>query len=319
MNRNAILVVVGVIAIGAIGFAVFQSIKNARENKENQIMTRGGKIAIALFSLAVIGTASYFIIKKRKENSNSSSNDSNESNESVNNAPSNNVNSNSNVSSLKKTPFTNKTQGDVFRMWVNANYSDYAKKIDLDRLGSYDNSNIRQAWEKYGKEFEKDEPQWKSLKGNGVPKEILDIYNKRKNKGSLNYSGDNGQVTWVIETNTINTIDGENQSGWYWKLFNSWTFNLYSYKNFFQQDIYFFPSTNKLVYNGNAKKSDGKWYPYKRTFTGTDYYNVAYKLMEDYRKFRKSSSSNFSGDANLQDDLEYTSRTKLGLDLNIID
>jgi preprotein translocase subunit Sss1 len=33
MKRNAILVVVGVIAIGAIGFAVFKSIKNARENK----------------------------------------------------------------------------------------------------------------------------------------------------------------------------------------------------------------------------------------------------------------------------------------------
>lgn len=33
MKRNAILVVVGVIAIGAIGYAVMQSVKNAREEK----------------------------------------------------------------------------------------------------------------------------------------------------------------------------------------------------------------------------------------------------------------------------------------------
>jgi uncharacterized membrane protein YebE (DUF533 family) len=33
MKRNTILVVVGVIAIGAIGYAVYKSIKNAREQK----------------------------------------------------------------------------------------------------------------------------------------------------------------------------------------------------------------------------------------------------------------------------------------------
>lgn len=35
MNRNSILLIVGVIAVGAIGFAVFKSIKNAREEKQN--------------------------------------------------------------------------------------------------------------------------------------------------------------------------------------------------------------------------------------------------------------------------------------------
>lgn len=34
MKRNAILVVVGVIAIGAIGYAVMKSIQNAREEKK---------------------------------------------------------------------------------------------------------------------------------------------------------------------------------------------------------------------------------------------------------------------------------------------
>jgi hypothetical protein len=33
MTRNSIIMVVGVIAIGAIGYAVYNSIKNARENK----------------------------------------------------------------------------------------------------------------------------------------------------------------------------------------------------------------------------------------------------------------------------------------------
>jgi preprotein translocase subunit Sss1 len=35
MNRNALLVVVGVIAIGAIGYAVFKSVQNARDAKQD--------------------------------------------------------------------------------------------------------------------------------------------------------------------------------------------------------------------------------------------------------------------------------------------
>ncbi len=36
MKRNSILIVVGVIAIGAIGYGVFKSIQNAREDKKNK-------------------------------------------------------------------------------------------------------------------------------------------------------------------------------------------------------------------------------------------------------------------------------------------
>jgi len=36
MKRNALLMVVGVIAVGAIGYAVFQSIKNARDAKAGE-------------------------------------------------------------------------------------------------------------------------------------------------------------------------------------------------------------------------------------------------------------------------------------------
>jgi len=33
MKKNALLMIVGVIAVGAIGFAVYKSIKNARDAK----------------------------------------------------------------------------------------------------------------------------------------------------------------------------------------------------------------------------------------------------------------------------------------------
>jgi preprotein translocase subunit Sss1 len=36
MKRNALLMVVGVIAVGAIGFAVYKSIKNARDAKAGE-------------------------------------------------------------------------------------------------------------------------------------------------------------------------------------------------------------------------------------------------------------------------------------------
>ena len=35
MKRNALLVVVGVIAVGAIGYAIFKSVKNARDAKQD--------------------------------------------------------------------------------------------------------------------------------------------------------------------------------------------------------------------------------------------------------------------------------------------
>ncbi len=51
---------------------------------------------------------------------------------------------------LPPTPFTNTTEGNAFRGWVNDNYPAYAREIDLDRTGQYDNSYIRKAYVKYG-------------------------------------------------------------------------------------------------------------------------------------------------------------------------
>ena len=47
-------------------------------------------------------------------------------------------------------PFTNTNEGNAFRGWINTNYPDYAKEIDLDPTGSYNNSYIKKAWAKYG-------------------------------------------------------------------------------------------------------------------------------------------------------------------------
>lgn len=56
-------------------------------------------------------------------------------------------------SSSASTPFKNKAEGDAFRNWVNNKYPAYAKEIDLDRSGSYDNAYIRKAYAKYGAEY----------------------------------------------------------------------------------------------------------------------------------------------------------------------
>jgi hypothetical protein len=55
---------------------------------------------------------------------------------------------------LPPTPFTNTTDGNAFRGWVNDNYPAYAQEIDLDRTGQYDNSYIRKAYVKYGAEYQ---------------------------------------------------------------------------------------------------------------------------------------------------------------------
>ncbi len=50
-------------------------------------------------------------------------------------------------------PFTNNTEGNRFRAWINDNFPAYAQKIDLDRTGSYNNAYVQQAWDKYGAQY----------------------------------------------------------------------------------------------------------------------------------------------------------------------
>jgi hypothetical protein len=50
-------------------------------------------------------------------------------------------------------PFKNKQEGDAFRMWVNTKYPEWAKQYKLDKSGSYKNSYIKRAFQKYGQEY----------------------------------------------------------------------------------------------------------------------------------------------------------------------
>tara|TARA_R100001463_G_scaffold23551_2_gene56407 strand:- start:19560 stop:20219 length:660 start_codon:yes stop_codon:yes gene_type:complete len=53
-----------------------------------------------------------------------------------------------------RSPFSNKFEGDAFRLWVNAYYPEYAKSINLDKSGSYKNSFILKAYAKLGEKYE---------------------------------------------------------------------------------------------------------------------------------------------------------------------
>jgi hypothetical protein len=56
--------------------------------------------------------------------------------------------------SSPSTPFNNKTEGDAFRAWMSVNHSDFRYKGDvLDKSGDYNNSFMKVAYDKYGKEY----------------------------------------------------------------------------------------------------------------------------------------------------------------------
>lgn len=52
-------------------------------------------------------------------------------------------------------PFKTKKEGDKFRQWVNDNYEEYARKIDLDASGSFKNKYILEAYNLLSREYDK--------------------------------------------------------------------------------------------------------------------------------------------------------------------
>ena len=46
--------------------------------------------------------------------------------------------------------------GNKFRQWVNDNYPEYSKEEKLNTTGSYQNSYIKNAYSKYGDEYEQE-------------------------------------------------------------------------------------------------------------------------------------------------------------------
>lgn len=101
-------------------------------------------------------------------------------------------------------PFTNKAEGDKFRAWVNDKYPDYARSIDLDRSGSFNNAYIKKAWDKYGSEYQSEAASWtisfNAVKAavatlpSGVSKEITPTYVKIKKDNYSLYLFDNGRA-----------------------------------------------------------------------------------------------------------------------------
>jgi hypothetical protein len=49
-------------------------------------------------------------------------------------------------------PFKTEEEGNKFRGWVNDKYPQFAKSIELDRVGKL-NSYLQKAWDKYGFEY----------------------------------------------------------------------------------------------------------------------------------------------------------------------
>ena len=75
-------------------------------------------------------------------------------------------------------PFKNIEEGNNFRLWVNQNYPEYAKKIKLGKTGSFTNPYIQKAYKKFGEEYLKliTPPQPKVdvvSVGNQIDKEII--------------------------------------------------------------------------------------------------------------------------------------------------
>ena len=127
-------------------------------------MNRNTKIILSLLALGVTATTIILILKRRKKkkenenlvNTTFTPNRVKEITEtplSISNPPTPteiaNVVDNGDI----EVAITNRDEGNAFRNWVNDNYPDYAKEIDLDRTGSHTNSYIKKAWKKYGTEY----------------------------------------------------------------------------------------------------------------------------------------------------------------------
>lgn len=121
-------------------------------------LSKGLKIAIGVAVVGVTGVAVFYIVKairkanerrKQQLDNNTSGGDSSSSRPS-----SSSSSSSSTSSSSSSVPFQNNTEGNLFRAWVNDTYPQYAKEIKLDRTGSYNNSYIQKAYDKYGNEYE---------------------------------------------------------------------------------------------------------------------------------------------------------------------
>lgn len=124
-------------------------------------MEKDTKIAVIVGLIIVAGGVGTWLYvssrKKKKENeTNGYNNDVKVGNEPIVSPPNQSTSpsagkpNNSTSTSTSNVPFKNKKEGDRFRNWVNDKYPDYARSINLDRTGSYNNMYIEKAWKDYG-------------------------------------------------------------------------------------------------------------------------------------------------------------------------
>lgn len=267
-------------------------------------MNRAVKIAIGIASVGVTATIAYLIIKKIQD-----SRDAEKGNEGGEVTPPANAGSGDDNSN-KPTPFKNKAQGDAFRHWVNRYYPSYAKQIDLSLTGDIDNSFMRKAWGKYGETYKKGNPNFLKVSASSIPSNLLKTWELRKDKGLI---GNNSEGAIYLRTSLLGKIDNKDVYA-------------YFYSN---GKVSFTKGGVRLSYN-NWSDSGKKIYIDKKTYTGTDYFNTAYKVFEDAKKFQETASSinSYSGlpitptfpfNGNLKSDLDAPARKGIDLDLNIND
>ena len=127
-------------------------------------MKKNTKIILGIVAVGITATAGYFIYKRIKKKRAEKNTLTNIPNERIVYIQQNPVNSTTNppttneISSVvannpSTMSITNTAEGNAFRGWINDTYPAYAKEIDLDRTGSYNNSYITKAWKKYGTQY----------------------------------------------------------------------------------------------------------------------------------------------------------------------
>jgi hypothetical protein len=264
-------------------------------------MNRSLKIAIGLATIGVVGVVGYFVYKKIKD-----ARDAKSGNEGDGNIQPPSVVVGGDENSNEKTPFKNKAQGDIFRQFVNRFYPSYAREIDLDVSGEADNAFMRKAFGKYGNAYKKYNPNFIKASGTSIPKNLLDAYALRKDKGSF---GNNSEGAIFLQTSSLGTIDNE------------------------KIVAFFYASGNVSFTKGGKRVRFDKWWNNGKSinsgknYSGTDYFNTAFKVFEALKKGDETLDTlglqanlrTFPFDGNLQGDLEAPTRKGLGIDTNIID
>lgn len=124
-------------------------------------LNKGLKIAIGIALVGITGATIFFVVKrikearsKAKEKLDKSNNDADSGTQKPQSSSGTQKPQSSTPSTTTTIPFKNNTEGNLFRAWVNDTYPKYAKEIKLERTGSYNNSYIQKAYDKYGNQYE---------------------------------------------------------------------------------------------------------------------------------------------------------------------